>query len=49
MVVTIIANKAIQVGEELTVNYKYPVTLAPQWYKDYHNLFYKDNFVSKNY
>ena len=49
MVVTIIAMKTIQVGEELTVNYKYPVTLAPQWYKDYHKLFYKDNFVSKIY
>ena len=49
MVVTIIAIKTIQVGEELTVNYKYPVTIAPQWYKDCHKLFYKDNFVHKIY
>lgn len=49
LVVTIIAIKTIQVGEELTVNYKYPVTIAPQWYKDCHKLFYKDNFVHKIY
>jgi histone-lysine N-methyltransferase SETD7 len=49
LVVTIIAIKPILVGEELTVNYKYPVTLAPQWYKDCHEIFYKGNFVPKIY
>ena len=49
MVVTIIAIKTIQMGEELTVNFKYPVTIAPQLYKDCHKLFYKGNFVHKIY
>ena len=49
MVVTILATRNIKVGEELTVNYKYPISHAPQWYKDYHNMFYKGKHVDKIY
>ena len=48
-VVTIIAIKDIQVGEEVSVNYKYPVILAPEWYKQCHKLFYQDKAVPKIY
>ena len=48
-VVTIIAIKDIQVGEEVSVNYKYPVFLAPEWYKQCHQLFFKDKAVPKIY
>ena len=49
MVVTILASKSIKVGEELTVNYKYPISVAPQWYKDCHRMFYKGKHVAKIY
>ena len=34
MVVTLVAVRTISVGEEITVNYNYSLSVAPQWYKD---------------
>ena len=48
-VVTLIALRSIQKEEEVTVNYKYPVTIAPQWYRDCHINFYKGKYVKKIY
>ena len=33
MVVTLLACRAITIGEEITVNYNYSRSIAPPWYK----------------
>ena len=34
MIVTLIANRQILPGEEITVNYNYHTSIAPAWYKE---------------
>jgi len=33
--VTIVAKRPILAGEEITINYNYNLSVAPDWYKQY--------------